>query len=216
MALISCNSKSKFQERIIAHNRQVLDLAWKTGDVNTAIASINGMIIYDTSNIGLYDTLASLYMKVEDYSSAYSVSSKMLKIDSTNLAALEKFASNAAKINQSKEALEAYTELYNKTKKLVFLYETGIQNYNMGGVDAGEKIMNMVLSNPESLNEVYFFQINKNQYIQVPLISMVYYFLGTFEEIKNQKSNAIDLYKKSLEFAPGFFKAKERLEVLEK
>ena len=214
LVLVSCKSRDKFQNKIIDHNRKILEAAFVTGDINTAITSINAILIYDTANFGLLDTLSSLYMQLEDHGSAYRTSVKLMQIDEDNLQALEKYASNAAKLNLSNDAYIGYSKLYEKVKSTSFLYEMGVQKYNLGEVEAGASIMNSIINTPESLTDIYLVRVRKNQFIQIPVIAMVYYFLASFEEIQGKKAEAIELYNKSLEFAPGFFKAAEKLELL--
>ncbi|NLJ07468.1 MAG: hypothetical protein GX437_07350 [Sphingobacteriales bacterium] len=203
-SLVSCSYHNKYKKESIRHNRLVLANAFSTGDRQTAIAAIQNILAFDTVNMGLLDTLSKLYVQLDDLGSAYQTASKMIKIDTANLDALEVYGTMASRLNKSTEALQAFTKLYNKKKNTAFLYEIGVQSFNTGNPQSGKIVIESLLNMPQALKDVYVVRLGPSNYISVPVISMAYYFLGTWEEINGNKEKAKEYYRNSLNFAPDF------------
>jgi len=210
-SLVSCNNFSKYKKHTIRHNRILLENSFKTGDRLTAISSIQNILAYDTSNYGLLDTLANLYIQLDDLGSAYQTSNKMKALKPDDMHALEIYGTMASRLNKSAEALDAFTKLYEKKKNTAYLYEIGVQNMNLGKVDAGRTVIESLLNMPQSVTDIYIARLGTNQYQQVPVIAMAYYFLGSYEEILGRTAKAIEYYQNSLKYYSDFSLPKSKL-----
>jgi len=214
MLMTSCSNYSKFKKQNIRHHRVVLANAFKTGDRITAINSIQNIIIYDTANYELLDTLANLYIQIDDLRSAFFTGTKMIALKEDDMHAWEIYGTMASRLNFSAEALKAFSKLYEKKKNTAYLYEIGVQNVNSGNVDAGMTVIKSLLTMPQSMTDIYIMRNGPNQYRNVPVISMANYFLGSFAEINGEKTKAIEYYSNALKFAPDFDLAQMKINKL--
>ncbi|MBT3801357.1 MAG: hypothetical protein HOD63_11965 [Bacteroidetes bacterium] len=209
--LISCGEKDNFPAKVSKHNRLVFDQAFKTGDVNTAISSAQELLVYDTGNYDLMDTLASLYLNKENYNAAFNFSKKMLSLKTDDPKGIEIYAKSAANLNLSQEAINGYSKLYELDNKTAYLYEIAVQNYNIGNMANGETIIESIINTPASKQEMYRVRIAVNTFQNVPVISMCYYFLGTLNELQGQTKDAQSYFMEALENAPEFILAKNKI-----
>jgi tetratricopeptide (TPR) repeat protein len=210
--LFSCGSnKDNFPEKITKHNRILLNQAFKTGDVQTAISSAQAILLYDTTNYDLYDTLASLYLKIEDYNSTFNVSKTMLSLKPDEKKGIELYSRAASNLNLSQEAINGYTKLYEKEKNLAYLYEIAIQNYNMGNIAVGEQILQSIINDPKSKEDTYKVRLAKNTFQPVKVLAMCYYFVGTLNELKGEKQEAKNFFAEALTIEPEFILAKNKM-----
>jgi|GEM_PF-2024307 len=216
IVLSSCSNYSKYKKNSIRHHRNVLAQAFKTGDRITAINSIQNILIYDTANYELLDTLANLYIQLDDLRSAFYMGSKMIVLKEDDMHAWEIYGTMASRLNYSAEALKAFTKLYEKKKNTAYLYEIGVQNVNSGNIDAGITVIQSLLTMPQSITDIYIMRSGPNQYRNVPVISMAHYFLGSYAELKNENTVAAGHYANALKFAPDFDLAQLKLNKIRK
>lgn len=211
IVLVSCTHEKKFRKEVIRHNRMILQNAFKTGDRFTAINAIHNILVYDSANAGLLDTLAKLYIQLDDLGSAYQTASRLIRIDSSNFNYLELYGTMASRLNKSAEALEIFTKLYEKNKNTAYLYEIGVQSFNTGNIAGGKMYIESLLTMPQAVKDIYVVRLGAGNYQNVPVISMAYYFLGTWEELNGNQDKAREYYRNSLKFAPDFSLPKAKL-----
>ncbi len=189
----------------------LFEQAFKTGDVNTAISSAQSLLIYDTANYGLLDTLASLFLNEENFHAAFNISTKMLTLNPEGKKGIEIYAKSASNLNLSQEAMNGYSKLYELDNKTAYLYEIAIQHINLGNLTNGESILQTIINTPASEEELYQVRIGVNKFQDVPVIAMCYYFYGNLYEIQGLGKEAKNSFKKAVEIAPEFILAKNKL-----
>ncbi len=215
LIVVSCTQQQgNFEEKIQKHERKMLDMAFVTGDVQMAIQSTQAMLLYDSANINLMDTLVNLYLALSDYGSAYFTSGRILEIDSVNEKALEARAKSAALLNKNSDALMLYKKLFGLKADTRYLYEMAVLNYNSGLPEQGEELLKKLIDMPQSRTDLYTYRLKGGQLVQVPVLAVVYFFIGTYIETKGLQEEAIEYYRKSLEVYPGYGLAANKLNEL--
>jgi tetratricopeptide (TPR) repeat protein len=190
--------------------------SFKTGDYYTAIASIQSLLTRDTSNLGLLDTLAGLYKQVDDAGSLYVIGGKMIQLDTTSVKGLEYMAFAAARLGRYKDALIAYNNLYILTQNTKYLYELAVNNINSGNLTVGEQIIGTISNTARSRSDLYLMAIGNNQYMEIPVLAMAYYFIGTLREVQGNNTEAKQFFASAINVFPQFSLAEQKLALLNK
>ncbi len=92
------------------------------GDVATGIAALNYYVNDQGANSVYEDTLAMLYMQINSYPQSFYWANKRLKVSPDNLVLLEMKGICLDKLNQPKEAIAVFEQLYAKTKSPYHAY----------------------------------------------------------------------------------------------
>lgn len=97
--------------------------ALASGDVNTAIVSMNYYINEQGNNNPYTDTLAMLYMQQGAYSQCYYWAEKRLQVKPEDNGLLEMKGICLDKLQQPKEAINIFEKLYSKTQSPFHAYK---------------------------------------------------------------------------------------------
>jgi predicted Zn-dependent protease len=215
----SCEKKSgnNFPKKMDNHDRMVLESAWKTGDRQTAIYAIQSLLTRDTANYGLMDTLTKLYMQVNNFNSAFIVSKKLIERDSSTVQQWEDYAKCAKKLGASQEAFDAFIGLYEKENNSKYLYEIAIQKMNMGKMDEAQQFLASLFNDERAKTDQYDYELPDGRIMRMPVVSAAHFLMGTYNQdvLKNNDQAEIH-YKTTLEYAPGFYPANQRLSLINK
>lgn len=214
--IISCGNHENFTKNTIKHNRELLKVAFETGDHYTAIMASQSILMYDTANTGLMDTLMNLYSKVNDLGSTFVMSKKILAKIPDNFNALSKKAICANKLSRPADAIDAYAKLYDQDKNTRFLYEIAVQYYSSNNVSQGEQIISTILSDPKSRTDTYPYLTDKGSEIKVPVIAVTYLFVAEYKKAIGEYKEAEEYYNYAIDAYEGYDLAKAKLIELKK
>lgn len=104
-------------------NLKVFNLAIASGDANTAITALNYFITEQGANTTYADTLAMLYMQQGAFSQSYYWANKRLETTPENNTLLELKGISLDKLQQPKEAIDIFEQLFKKTQSPYHAYK---------------------------------------------------------------------------------------------
>ncbi len=209
--LLSCNSKDNFEQKMNTHDRLILENSFETGDVHSAIYSIQSLLSRDTNNLGLMDTLTNLYLQIGNQQSAFNLSGKILEQKPENIEMLEIRGKTAANIRRAQIAVDVYSKLFEIDKNTRYLYEIAVQSFNTGNISYGKKVVETIINSPRSKTDLYSYKLPNGQIIEIPVKAVAHYFIGSYEEINGEKAEAMNHYQKALEIYPKYGLAANKL-----
>lgn len=192
---------------------KVFEQAVISGDVNTAIMSINYYISEQGTNTPYADTLAMLYMQQGSYTQCYYWADKRLKQNPDNNNLLEMRGVCLDKLQQPKEAIDVFEKLFKKTGN-------PYHGYKLMELQYGIKRLSECLATAEATEKLTFkpefimtYNVGEQMgrtYLQAGVFNI--HALALYD--LDKKADAKSYFEKALALDSTFLLAKQNLEAV--
>ena len=134
----------------IAHNKRVYDMAAKVHDNYTQLNALYNIMADDTSNnLKNMDSVAEIYLKLNMGLPAMKMAEKILALQPENEKMLELKAEGDMGLAKYDEALNINRKLYDKTKKLKFLFDIANVQLQQGKMKDLNQTLNSIKTSPD-------------------------------------------------------------------
>ncbi len=195
---------------------RVYNNALSLQDLGTAVQALHYLIAADSVKYGKYaDTLAILYTQLGAYQPAYVLASRLLEQKGYSEWRMQVKAVSAKNLNAPIDAINAYSELFNKTNKPVYGMELLQLEYairRLGeAVGTGNKLLQVLPANDST--KVRMARLNQNAMQWVPMRASIHNILGLSYLDLQDKTNAVLQFEAALKEDPEFDQAKNNLNV---
>ena len=211
-ACSNCNQEEKF---IAQMYKQSID----SEDYATAARILEHLLASDSStqNSHWQDSLAYVYLKMENYGACEAVCTKLLQKDSFKVAVIEMLALSLHNQGKIAQAAQAYQRLVPKSRNVHHAYTLAHLQFELNQLPSALSTIQFAFSLsslPSDWVEVYM-QENKCQ--RVPVEAALAYLkgliLGELNPVQNRQL-AKEAYEQAIQVAPDFLMAKKNLEDL--
>lgn len=208
-ACSNCTQEEKF---IAQMYKQSID----SGDYATAAGILEQLVASDgsTKNSHWQDSLAYVYLKMENYGACESICTKLLQKDSFNVAVIEMLALSLHSQGKIAQAAEAYQRLAPKSRNVHHAYTLAQLQFELNQLSSALSTVQFASSLsylPSDWVEVY---IQENKCQRVPVEAALTYLKGVVLENLNPVQNrqlAKEAYEQAIQVAPDFLMAKKNL-----
>lgn len=211
--LASCGSEKGFEDNMLEHNEKLLVSSLNSGDFITALTATQTLLLYDTGNVGLYDTLYQLFVQTNNQQGVLIATKKVISANPADTKALEHHASAAKKLKIPGEIITTYQKLFEIEPDTRYLYEIAVQYYQSNNPSEGEKYFSKAVNSPRGKSDMITVLYN-NQRLQVPVLPAIYNYLGVYNELNGKIKDAMTFYGKALEIYPNYIIAKNNINKL--
>lgn len=134
----------------IAHNKKVYDMASKVHDSYTELNALYNIMADDTTNsLNNMDTIAQIYLKLNMGVPAMKMAEKILERQPENEKMLELKGEGDMSLGKFEEALNINRKLYDKTKKLKYLFDIANVQLQQGNMKDLNETIDKIKSNPD-------------------------------------------------------------------
>ncbi len=193
-------------------------MALANEDNYTAINAINYMLAEDSVRYGSYaDTLADLYVKVNQVKSALLVSEKILKKNASNIHALEVNAISHERMGDMEESLELNRKLFDMTKRMKFQYKTAAFIFAKGDLKTARVALEKVFASKETDKDSIEIQNQEQGFAQMVPLRPAAFNLKAFIDIQEGKpADGKKAFQAALALFPEFEMAKMYLQNFDK
>ncbi len=195
---------------------KVYQNALSLNDLGTAIQSLHYLIAADSVKYGKYeDTLAILYTQINAFNPAYILADRLLSQKGYTEIRMQIKGLAAKNLNEPIEAINAYTDLFTRTKNPVYGMEQLQLEYGIRrlgeAVVTGNKVLAMIP--PNDSTQVRMAKLQEKTLQLVSLRAAVHNLLGlAYLDLKDKKSAVIN-FEEAIKETPDFDQAKNNLAV---
>ena len=209
--LTACSNSEKATE----FEWKVYNKAVELGDANTAINSLNRILIHEKYNGDALDTLAMLYLNSGSNAAALNIGTRAANVRESDATTrvLAKANKGLAKYD---EALVHFSKLLEKNPdNLEVLYEMAFVNINLNKFNDAIPFVQQLIAHPNSGSAVM------NEYFQngsqlLPYKAVAFNMLGYMQMQAGQPEDALKSYETALAIFPNYALAQNNLNVLKK
>lgn len=185
-------------------NKLIFELASNFNDPSVARMALYNMIVIDSKNPALIDSLALLYYEYQNYASAAIVSQEALRRNPNNPLLLELSALCYENLGLPERALNQYESLYLKQNNPITLYKIAFLQLQLNRFVEANTSADILLSKPELKQQVVVFPKSDNTTQQVSMHAAVYNLKGLVAKEQGNTEEAKSLFNKALEINPDF------------
>ena len=218
IALFFCTpalAQTKTPDPVQVHFK-VYNNALSMNDIGTAIQSLHFIIASDSVKYGNYeDTLAILYTQINAFTPAYILANRLLSQKGYTEIRMQIKGLAAKNMNEPIEAINAYSDLFTRTRNPVYGMEELQLEYGIRrigeSVVTGNKVLAAIM--PNDSTQVRMAKLQEKTMQLVSLRAAVHNILGlAYLDLKDKK-NAISNFEAALKESPDFDQAKNNLNV---
>jgi tetratricopeptide (TPR) repeat protein len=186
----------------------------QTGDLNTAIVSLNYYLI-ETNNKEYKDTLALMYAQNRQYDISYKLVKEIQESGGSSDLIIEILAVSANALNQTVEAADAYQKLYSNSKNIQHGYALLQLQQQLKRVNEAQITCNSLMADT-TINQVSISVLNEKnkKEINVPFRAVLYNINGLLEYENKAYMESVESFKKALELAPEYEIAAQNLKTI--
>lgn len=184
-----------------AFEAKVYEQSLKTGDHHSSVVAINRMLLLDSTQTHLYDSLTKHYFALSNVKSAVYFAEKSLELDPGNIKSLELAAYIYFEGGSFVKAEEKFNKLYELTKGHKYLYQLSQIHAYMGDNKKANQIIDMVLNDPEADN-IMVDLATANGNVQEVKIKAACWFVRA--NLQDGPKQALPYIKKALQLQPNF------------
>jgi len=200
----------------LSNHKAVFDYALVNSDIGTAITALYYRIAEDPQNIGLRDTLASLYFTSGGFRQCLAVASQLLSVDPKNVKMMELMAISYQNLGMAKEALEVYERLYPQSKSNYHLYQMAILQYALKRNGECNQTLQSLILGADNEKDKVTVAVNQQYSQEVPIKAAAYNVRGRLLFEQKMYAEAQASYEASLKIFPEFVLAKGNLDEVKK
>lgn len=199
-----------------AHWSSYLNLASKYGDYDAAKNAVMHMMLLNENNLGLADTLASLYFETQKYASCVLVCNDILAANPNYLPSLEMRAVSYENLGLKAKTLADYETIYLATNDVYTLYKIALLQRELNRFNEAKTNLDIIATSPKASEVNLIFTDENKQQQEISLIAAAYNIKGMIEKAQSNTEEARKNFNKALEVAPDFYIAKLNLQELDK
>jgi tetratricopeptide (TPR) repeat protein len=190
--------------------------AIKYGDFAVATQAVYGLMSLHPDSTALLDTLAALYFQRGAWPQVILVTTNMLEINSSNIAALELRAVANQSIGRAKESLADYEALFAKNSNPYHLYEIAALQFAMKRFGECEGSVQRLLGDKSIEEKTIVITLQDGRSQDVPLAAAAMNLHGVMNMEQGKKDVAKNSFEMALKVYPEFLLAKNNLDALGK
>jgi tetratricopeptide (TPR) repeat protein len=208
---------NEMRKERLAHNRKVYETATKMHDNYTRLTALYDIMADDSSNsLKDMDTVAELYMKLNMGVPALKMAEKILVKDPENEKMLELKAEGCMSTGKEAEALNINRKLYEKTKKLKYLFGIANGQIQMGNMKDANETLNRVKASPDYQRDSVDVADNSSGRLQkVPDPALMAYIEAMFAAQKKNYPEMAAKLKQALTIFPDYTNARRDMMALQ-
>ncbi|MFK7952487.1 MAG: tetratricopeptide repeat protein [Ekhidna sp.] len=185
-------------------------------DPVVARSALYQLIAENPANAALYDSLAILYLKYDNYVSATLVAQQSLMITPENEFAIEIAAAGYDNLGVKDKATVFYERLYLSNNDINTLYKISFLQFELGRYGESNTNLDIVISNPKSETEMIGFPTVDRRGQDVPLKVAAQRVKAMIIEQTESKENALKAYLDVLKMYPDFQIVQQQMTELRK
>jgi len=200
----------------IEHNKKILDMASKAHDNYTQLYALYNLMADDSANnLKNMDSVAEIYLKLNMGMAALKMSEKILVKDPENERMLELKAEGDMSMNKDEEALNINRKLFDKTKKLKYLFNiANVQMHTHNMKDLGETL-DHIKTSPTYQKDSIEVADNQNGTLQkVPDPAVMSYIEAMLLFQKNKMNEGAAKLKQAIDIYPQYINARRDMQAL--
>ncbi len=192
---------------------KVFNLAIASGDASTAVTALNYFITELGPNTSYADTLAMLYMQQGAFSQCFYWANKRLETNPDNNSLLELKGISLDKMQQPKEAIEIFEQLFKKTQSPYHAYK--LMELQYGIKRLSECLATAIAAEKLAFKPEYLMTYNVGQqtgrtYLQAGVFNI--HALALYD--LDKKAEAKIYFEKALALDSTFALAKQNIEAM--
>ena len=192
---------------------KVFNQAIASGDASTAVTALNYFIIEQGANTTYADTLAMMYMQQGAFSQCYYWANKRLQTNPENNTLLELKGISLDKMQQTKEAIDIFEQLFKKTQSPYHAYK--LMELQYGIKRLSECLATAIAAEKLAFKPEYFMTYNVGQqtgrtYLQAGVFNI--HALALYD--LDRKAEAKIYFEKALALDSSFALAKQNIEAM--
>lgn len=187
--------------------------AIELGDDATAIVALNQLLLQDTANMAMKDSLARLYLRNGKHKPGLKVGTEVMKGDWGNDALLELIAYAHEVTGESDKAVNGFNELYRSSKNESYRYEIAKIKYTIGESSEANVILKELAENKELDQKIEFLAQEGTQTVSIQAAS--YFMMAQIALDRNQQSAALNYLRAALGASPDFEQAQYGVQQLQ-
>ena len=194
-------STAIFSQDMFSVHQRSYQQALKYYDYQAATQSLYAMMVIKPEREDLKDSLANLFFAGQRYVQAYFVSEEILKKEPGKNNIREILALSKQNLGLSKESLGDYEILWASEKKLYYLYQICILQYQLKRINECLSSLELLISQPNAINESVNIRNQGDRSQDVPMKAAAYNIKG----ICAMEMNLLDLAQSSFDLALDAF-----------
>ena len=199
--LITCGTLFAQSPDAFDVQNRVYKAALKNYDLQTATVALYTMEALKPERTDLNDSLAILYFTSEKYAQAYFLANTIVTADPKRNDMLEMVAVSQQNLGLIKESLASYEKLYAAGKSVYYLYEMGVQQYQLKRFGECVASLDQIIASPDAdKQKVNIRQQNGSQ--DVPMKAAAYNVKGICALEVNQPEAAKQNFNQALQLFP--------------
>jgi tetratricopeptide (TPR) repeat protein len=208
-ACSNCTQEEKFIAQMYKQSIDSEDYATAAGILEHLLASDSS-----TKNSHWQDSLAYVYLKMENYGACESICTKLLQKDSFKVAVIEMLALSLHSQGKIAQAAQTYQRLVPKSRNVHHAYRLAHLQFELNQLSSALSTIHLASSLsylPSDWVEVY---IQENKCQRVPVEAAFAYLKGVVLEELNPIQNkqlAKEAYEQAIQLSPDFLMAKKNL-----
>lgn len=185
-------------------SKVVFENALKYGDGFTAINALHEIIAKEGAQSTYKDSLAFLYYRANNFSSAHLVAKELLIQKPQDEKLLEINAFSLSALGASKEAIDGFEKLLLVSKNRYHAYELAKLQYGISRMAESLVTINQAMVNTKESDVKVVFNIDKERQQEVPLNAAIMNLKGIVAfEMKDEKA-ALESFDEALKIMPDF------------
>jgi tetratricopeptide (TPR) repeat protein len=143
----ACNSnQTESNTNWSKHYEDLYERALKMEDNQTAVVALNGILMYDSSQVSYKDSLIRMYLKGGLFNTGLPMGLAMLKDQPDNDGLRELIAEAQGMKGEWDQSIINFSKLYKRTKDVRYLYKMAIAESNSGNQNALVKRLDQILA----------------------------------------------------------------------
>ncbi|HNQ11963.1 MAG TPA: tetratricopeptide repeat protein [Bacteroidia bacterium] len=197
---VNAQKANEQKKDTIPFDLRVYENAMLIGDYDVARTALLYLVTAQPNQISYLDSLARIYYATGMYAQALISSEIYLKKDEKNVGMMEISTACYNILGDSKKALSGYEALYTINKRMEYLYQIAVIQYQMKRLGECEVSVNTILNESKSSEEKISINM-AGQYQEVPVAAAAYNLsgvmnkeLGKTDKAKSDFENAIKLF----------------------
>ena len=202
------------QSSTVAFEKSKLQLAKSFGDNDVVTASIYNIIALEGPQSTYKDSLAYIYYSERAYVSCFLVTNDLLKSKPDNIELLEMNAVSLESMGALDKAIEAYQNIFDKTKNNYQGYKLASIQFRTGKNEEAYATIKKAGQLPDDGKLKMTFQVNENYNQNIALKPSIAYLEGLIAQSLDKIPEAKICYERAIQLSPDFVLAKSKLEIL--
>jgi len=173
-------------------------------DLPAATQAIYQMIALKPERSDLQDSLTILFFAAERYPQAYLSGEEILKRSPDRPEIREIVALSKQNIGLIKESLSDYEYMWAKDKKLYYIYQIAILQYQLKRVGECMSSLDSIINDPSAVKEMITIRMKNDKKQNVPMKAAAYNIKGICALEMNKTDDALTSFDLALEIFPEF------------